>query len=83
MATKVSVFNNDPEVKIKLKKIEFVRFVGTNGFGEGCLEPSAWGNVQLFKKGNKYDLYDLILAWNDNDPSDRMLYLGYWNDGVV
>ena len=40
-----------------------------------------WENVELITKG--YGQYDILYCYDDNERGDGVLYLGYWNDGVV
>ena len=81
--TKVSVFGQETEKK-KGKPIEFVGILKTyppyfedkfNG------EPKDWDNVQLYCKNTNG--YDIILAWDDDNPKINSVFLGHWNDGFV
>jgi hypothetical protein len=81
--TKVSVFGqNESEEHEHLKPIEFVMCVNTH---EGELRsflyniPADFYHVELFSRSS---LYDVILAWSEG-YTDKIVYLGHWNDGVV
>lgn len=74
------------------KRIQFVRFInpfiGRVKFGGGelqdpALEPKSFENVRLVTRGELGKEYDTIAAWDDNQPNNVFLYLGFWNDGVV
>ena len=87
MATKVSVFGQQPTETKELKKIEFVKRLNLSkgGYLENNqkLYPSSFDNVQLFGSG-PFDNMDIILAWDDNGEMDeRNVFIGHWNDGIV
>lgn len=79
--TNISVFGEEKEKQGK-KSIEFVLFIGSAGDKlEARTCPSEYDNLCYL---GKYGIgrFDAILAW-DNDSTNKQLYLGHWNDGVV
>jgi len=81
--TKVSVFGQQPTETKELKKIEFVKCIASTGKYTIAADPSIWDNVQLFIKNYRGGGFDIILAWEDNRPQEKVIYLGHWNDGIV
>ena len=81
--TKVSVFGEQPTEQPKeLKKIKFVKaLVNEFAFDKSCCSPKSWANLMLLEKEYTKSGLDLIMAWDD--ISDKTIYLGHWNDGVV
>lgn len=92
MATKVSVFGQQPTKPNGLKKIEFVKFLNDDNsivYNEHIC-PKDWDNVSLVTKKHNFTDMDLMLGWYDNyyDEENKcisraVLYLGHWNDGIV
>ena len=87
MSTKVSVFGQETEMKKDLKKIEFVKRISLNKKGHlensVGLNPSDFDNVQLFTKNSSGSLC-VIIAWdNAGTISQRNVFIGHWNDGIV
>ena len=84
-ATKVIVYGKQQGNK----KIEFVKELRTNyEFQDGCMKDlEDWDNIELICKnydGGDNDSLDLMFAYdNDGERSDGVLYLGYFNDGVI
>jgi hypothetical protein len=79
--TKVSIFGQQPTETKELKKIEFVKWLSLESDLEKAkVVPSNYENVMLLEKNYPIG-YDLILAWDE--VSNKTLYLGHWNDGVV
>lgn len=79
--TKVSVFGQQSTETKELKKIEFVEGLDApSKMRVASRGPSSYENVMLLELGYFND-GDLIMAWDNID--DKMIYRGYWNDGVV
>ena len=79
--TKVSVFGQQPTETKELKKIEFVKaLINENEWDTPC-SPGDWDNIMLLEKDYTYSGLDLIMAWDC--ISDKTIYLGHWNDGIV
>lgn len=81
--TKVSVFGQETEKKEK--KVSFIYLLNPTGLIQSInysQKPENYDNVQLYRKSYHGADYDLILAWNENG-TNRDIYLGHWNDGVV
>ena len=81
--TKVSVFGQKHTETKKLKPIEFVKRIYSDGtIVNASSTPKDWNNVVLYMANGSIDCFDLILAFDDNDGV-RALFLGHWNDGVI
>lgn len=75
--------SNDQE-ESKKKPIKFVKFISeptTSTVDTPVTDPSDWDYIDLIKR--EWHGYDVMHAWNKNKPGKGILYLGYWNDGVV
>lgn len=72
------------EKKEKKKPIEFDSVLGGDGNMTDLINPDAgvWKYIELISKSYTKDKRDLMYAY-DSDRNDGVLYLGYWNDGVV
>lgn len=80
--TKVSVFGQEATEQKKLKPIEFVKTVYSDGtIAPAPTSPKDWDNVVLYKATRSKSCLDFILAFNDNETG--AIFLGHWNDGVV
>ena len=85
MATRVSVFGQQPTETKELKKIEFVKSLNNDGEIKEVLEVqkvNSWDNIQLLRR-SEGDFYDIIMAWDNNDAHTPVIFLGHWNDGIV
>jgi hypothetical protein len=81
MATTCIVLNTQQPKKGK--SIEFHQTIDGNGSLSGAgFSPDAWLFVELICKNFNQSKKDLIFAYN-NDRDTGILYLGYWNDGIV
>ena len=79
--TKIIDLTKEAKEEKVLKPIEFVRYVGLNGYIKAKTQPSAFNFIEMICR--KYENeYDLIFAYNDN-RSLGGLYLGHFNDGIV
>ena len=93
MATKCIVLGDNNPAPIEKRKIEFIKMTlgqvnGNSGFHNTSITPSSYNNIELVCRGSnnsddscKY--YDIMFAYMDGRRNDGMLFLGYWNDGVV
>lgn len=65
------------------KNIDFIRVMCVDErfvFAEGS--PGGYKNVELICKNYASGEFDLMFAYDD-DRDDGLLYLGYFNDGIV
>ena len=78
----INLFGNKEEKKGK--PIEFIKFVDESS-GETAtsnhVKPKDWDNVSLLCKSG--DGFDMMFAWDSDDPDTGCVYLGHWNDGIV
>lgn len=73
------------------KRIQFMRFINPwinrikfgDELEDPAFEPKDFENLRLVTRGLPANEYDTIAAWDDNQPNNVFLYLGFWNDGVV
>jgi len=73
------------------KRIQFVRFINPcidrvkfgDELEDPALQPKDFENLRLVTRGLPASEYDTIAAWDDEQPNNVFLYLGFWNDGVV
>lgn len=79
--TKVTILGQEPTEQKELKPIEFLEECGCHTWVSTDSEPDEWDNIELIAKG--FSAYDLMFAYDDNDRSNGVLYLGYFNDGIV
>ena len=87
---KITVFNQALQSKHKLKPIEIKKSLQTTGRGwmtiSNCIDE--FDNIMLFRKdfiSADYDDgngKDIIFAKKEGDKN-WMIFLGYWNDGIV
>ncbi len=86
MKTKCIVLGEEQERNDKYKPIDFVhvivRFVGKVKVKDAGSKPSIYLNVELISRSNHSNIFDLMLAYN-NDRRNGVTYLGHWNDGVA
>lgn len=85
MTTKCIVLGEIPEELRQPHKIEFVKCLYFNSlyFKDSLSFPDRWINIELIKrKTYPAEEYDVMFAY-DNNRETGVLYLGYWNDGVV
>lgn len=64
------------------------KFMGTYPVGENKQhQPSSWDNISLIKDGYKPPFreknYSVMYAYNDLNPTQGTIFLGWFNDGVV
>ena len=66
------------------KPIELRRYVNQyhEKIGTAGCDASDFDFITLISKGGSTH-YDMILCWDEDNENDKMMYLGYWNDGVV
>lgn len=83
--TKVTVFGQEDSKKEEKKAIELTYYIDTNAGKVSTIRAECcnFDNVCLLGKERHSLDYELIMAWNDNYPLEKALYLGHWNDGVV
>lgn len=80
--TKVVILGQAEAVEPEKKKIEFVKAI--NGSGEivkSYSDPKDYKNIELISIRYIFE-FDIMFAYNDN-RNNGVLYLGYFNDGVV
>lgn len=90
MPTKTIILGKpEPEAPPK-NTIEFVQLLNVKGEFQGrgqCPPPGAFNFIELIAKdyfGTSYNNYDLMFAYNNpNERQTGMLFIGYWNDGIV
>lgn len=82
--TKVSIFGQETNKQEK-KPIEFVQQINIDGKVDDSKNlPTVWNNVMLLiDKSVHNEDYDTMYAWDDGKPNGGIIYLGYWNDGVI
>lgn len=88
MATRVSVFGQQPTETKELKKIEFVKWLKSyedeDKVKESTSLPKVWEEICLLQKNYQDSKHDLIFARGKIDGHFRTcIYLGHWNDGIV
>lgn len=87
MATKVTILGMDEPKEKELKKIEFVKAVFTGidqpSIGEYSTFPASWENIELVRKSDSRDKYDVMFAYQTEKRSQGIIYLGHFNDGIV
>ena len=81
--TKITIIGES--VPKEKKKIEFIyaieEQVNVPSVKKSNFSALEWGNIELIYKG--YDgNFDIMFAYDD-DRSRGVLYLGYFNDGIV
>jgi hypothetical protein len=80
--TKVIILGEQPEKK-ELKPIHFVKYLSMdNSFINSFNTPDLYANVELICRNYNHNKHDLMFAFNEN-RSEGVLYLGYFNDGIV
>lgn len=90
MATKVIILGQEEKQQTK-KPIEFVKFMSDQGVvhntdaSSQTHAPSFYENIELLCRGYSQNGFDLMFAYNKNrnDKKHAVLFLGYFNDGVV
>lgn len=85
--TKVIILGEAQGAEPEKKKIEFVKYLGkhVDHFSDDVSKPSVYDNIVLLTKYYREGM-DLMFAFNNNYNRERgngVLYLGYFNDGVV
>jgi hypothetical protein len=71
------------EEEIKLKPIEFVKFLSSDvSLGDDLSPPQTWKYVDLVVKNYTLDGLDIMLAYDNDKYNNGVLYLGRYNDGV-
>jgi len=78
--TKVTIIGGAKPIE-KKKPIQFAKLIGTTSNLPARSGTLGWGNIELICK-DYVDGYDLMFAYNNN-RSDGIAYLGYFNDGIV
>jgi hypothetical protein len=80
--TKVIILGEQPEKK-GLKPIEFKKYLDTDLTSYiPSTSPSDFENIELICKNYRGENIDLLFVYND-DRRKGLLYLGYFNDGIV
>jgi len=81
--TKTSVFGQEAEPKKEKKQIIFVKELSDNEIKRVPAEPAHWNHVMLLRKSDHNMCYDIMYAYDTGRENGGLIYLGYWNDGVV
>ena len=67
------------------KSIQFIKrlyeFTSNTSVEDTSEKPSDYKEIVLLRRGSQI-YYDLIFAYDD-DPNEGILFLGFFNDGVV
>jgi hypothetical protein len=80
--TKVIILGEQPESK-ELKPIQFVKYFSMdNSILNSFNAPELYANVELICRNYNHNKHDLMFAFNEH-RNEGVLYLGYFNDGVV
>lgn len=84
--TKVTVLGKSQGEEPK-KKIEFVKLLHASGVApaNSFTLPSCYDNIELVARNYTREGLDLMYAYDEGcrDTPDAVLYLGYFNDGIV
>lgn len=88
MSTNIIILGKEAEVDKQPKKIQFVSYLSYKLTFEECdkyMLPDRFKNIELISKRYSLDGLDLMFAYDDdrNDEDAAILFLGYFNDGIV
>jgi len=82
MKTKIIILGDAPHKRAK-KPIQFTKYIDQFGrIEETCVTPSKYDTIELVSKDYGKDL-DIMFAFNGENRSEGVLYLGHFNDGIV
>lgn len=91
--TKVTIIGDKPKTH-KYSGIRFVKYLNSDykmegGMHRSCMQASVYGEVELICKDyTNTGMYgkpgmDLMFAYDAEGRSEGVLYLGWFNDGIV
>ena len=86
--TKVTIIGEHASTVKKYTKIKFIKVLTGNykvddASGGGWSAPADWANIELICR-NYSDGMDLMFCYDDADyRNDGVLYVGYFNEGLV